>query len=90
MFGRCLSSCDCRRPERARWLRSESDPSATDLLVVGTSQRKGLRRLWLGSTSELALRRARVPVVCAPVVSPKVLDETARQEIGKDEADDVC
>lgn len=33
---------------------------------------------------------ARVPVVCAPVASTKVLDETAREEMGKEDADDVC
>jgi nucleotide-binding universal stress UspA family protein len=69
---------------------TEADPGATDLLVVGTSQRRGLRRLWLGSTAELALRRARVPFVGVPAVSSKALDETVRQEIGADDVDDVC
>jgi nucleotide-binding universal stress UspA family protein len=54
-------------------IASEADPAVTDLLVVGTSQRRGLRRLWLGSTAELALRRARVPVVCVPAVSTRAL-----------------
>jgi nucleotide-binding universal stress UspA family protein len=69
---------------------SEADPASTDLLVLGTNQRSRLRRLWLGSTTELALRRARVPVVCVPAVSSQVLDETAREEIGKEDADDLC
>jgi nucleotide-binding universal stress UspA family protein len=71
-------------------LATEADPSATDLLVVGTSQRRGLRRLWLGSTAELAVRRARVPVVCVPAVSSRALDETVRQELGLDDADEIC
>jgi nucleotide-binding universal stress UspA family protein len=71
-------------------LASEANPAASDLLVVGTSPRRGLRRLWLGATAELVLRRARVPVACVPAASNQVLDAAAREEAGRESADDVC
>jgi nucleotide-binding universal stress UspA family protein len=37
-----------------------------DLLLIGTHQRRGLKRLWLGSTLQPALHAAEVPVLCIP------------------------
>jgi nucleotide-binding universal stress UspA family protein len=61
----------------------EAEASGADLLVVGTHQRSRVRRIWLGSTAELALRAARVPVVCVPASSLDALEDTGR-------VDEVC
>src|SRR4030095_3787119 len=37
-----------------------------DLLVVGSHERKGLVRLWEGSVSRAALKRASMSVACVP------------------------
>lgn len=37
-----------------------------DLLALGTHQRRGLKRLWLGATMQPALHAARLPVLCIP------------------------
>lgn len=40
-----------------------------DLLIMGTHQRHGLKRLWLGSTVQPTLHAAIVPVLCVPGTS---------------------
>jgi len=37
-----------------------------DLLVMGTHQRHGLRRLWLGATTQPTLHASQLPVLCVP------------------------
>jgi len=37
-----------------------------DVLVIASHQRRGLKRLWLGSTLQPALHAAEVPVLCIP------------------------
>jgi nucleotide-binding universal stress UspA family protein len=39
---------------------------AADLIVLGTNQRRGLSRFWLGSVSRGVLHHARTNVVCVP------------------------
>lgn len=41
---------------------------AADLIVLGTNQRRGLNRFWLGSVSREILHRATTNVVCVPAV----------------------
>jgi nucleotide-binding universal stress UspA family protein len=55
------------RPGEA--IARDADEAGADLLVLGTHQRTRVQRIWLGSTAELALRHARVPVVCVPAPS---------------------
>lgn len=52
--------------EPAACLMQMAAENAADVLVVGTHQRKGLQKLWLGSTSEELIRFAPVAVVCVP------------------------
>ena len=47
-------------------LASVAAEKHADLLVIGTHQRRGLKRLWLGSTMQPALHAAEVPVLCIP------------------------
>jgi len=42
-----------------------ADDVGADLIVIGSHGRTGLRRLFLGSTSEAVVRRAKCPVVVA-------------------------
>lgn len=39
---------------------------AADLMVLGTNQRRGLRRFWLGSVSRGVLHQANANIVCVP------------------------
>jgi nucleotide-binding universal stress UspA family protein len=67
----------------AEVVAQEADATRADLLVLGTHQRTPAQRIWLGSTAELALRAARVPVLCVPAASRAALEETGRaNEIG--------
>ncbi|HRZ34869.1 MAG TPA: universal stress protein [Candidatus Paceibacterota bacterium] len=52
-------------PELVALAKAES----ADLIVVGTNQRRGLERLWLGSVSRAVLHRAPVSVACIPLPS---------------------
>lgn len=60
---------------RASWGRPDADlsslakESGTGLLVVGTHQANGLRRLWRSSTSRHLLRDSPVSVACVPVAA---------------------
>lgn len=45
-----------------------ANAEAADLIVVGTNQRHGLSRLWLGSVSRGVLHHARTNVVCVPAI----------------------
>jgi nucleotide-binding universal stress UspA family protein len=49
----------------------EARAAGADLLVLGTHQRTRVQRIWLGSTAELALRHAELPVVCVPAILPR-------------------
>ncbi len=40
-----------------------------DVIIVGTNQRTGLDRFWLGSVSRAILRHAPMNVICVPIVS---------------------
>lgn len=42
----------------------------TDVILVGTNQRTGLDRFWLGSVSREILRHAPMNVICVPVGKP--------------------
>ncbi|PCR91505.1 universal stress protein [Natrinema ejinorense] len=52
----------------------EADPSACDLVVMGTHGRGGIDRLLLGSVTERVVRRASVPVLTVQV-DPDEIDE---------------
>ncbi|MCG5051951.1 MAG: universal stress protein [Myxococcales bacterium] len=41
-----------------------------DVLVLGTHQRRGLKRMWLGATLQPTLHAASVPVLCVPGAEP--------------------
>ena len=45
---------------------AQAERLGTDLLVMGTHGRSGLERLFLGSTAEQVLRKARCPVMTVP------------------------
>jgi nucleotide-binding universal stress UspA family protein len=61
----------------AELVASEEETAHADLLVVGTHQRTRVRRIWLGSTAELALRAASIPVLCVPAVRSAGAQATA-------------
>ena len=42
---------------------------SADVIVVGTSQKKGMKRFWLGSVSPAILRHAPTNVICVPNVA---------------------
>jgi nucleotide-binding universal stress UspA family protein len=50
-----------------------------DLLVMGTHGRRGLGRLFLGSTTEDVLRRSIVPVLAVPPAQPEPSEEKPAQ-----------
>ena len=56
------------RPGQA--VAREAGAADTDLLRVGTHHRTRVQQMWLGSTAELALRHAEVPMVCVPSGTP--------------------
>jgi nucleotide-binding universal stress UspA family protein len=43
--------------------------TGADMIVVGTQERSGVERLWLGSVAEAVVRDARVPVLVVPSTS---------------------
>jgi nucleotide-binding universal stress UspA family protein len=47
-------------------LAADAQALGADLLVMGTRQKRGLRRLWLGSAVHGTLRAATLPVLCVP------------------------
>jgi nucleotide-binding universal stress UspA family protein len=57
--------------ETYREILTQADRLHADLLVMGTHGRSGFERLFLGSTAEKVLRKARCPVMTVP---PKVPD----------------
>lgn len=58
-------------------LASIAAEKQVDLLVVGTHQRRGFKRLWLGSTLQPALHAAEVPVLCIPGGDAEVMTRDA-------------
>jgi nucleotide-binding universal stress UspA family protein len=55
--------------EVADQLIETATAAAADLMVVGTHQRHGLKRLWLGSVSRWILHQAPMNVACVPAVA---------------------
>ena len=47
-----------------------------DLIIVGTNQRTGLDRFWLGSVSRAVLRHAPMNVICVPLADSIVTRDT--------------
>jgi nucleotide-binding universal stress UspA family protein len=62
-------------PEVYREILEQLDQLHADLLVMGTHGRSGFERLFLGSTAEKVLRKARCPVMTVP---PNALDSMPR------------
>jgi nucleotide-binding universal stress UspA family protein len=53
-------------------LGAEASATDADLLVIGTHRRHGLKRLWLGATTQPTLHAAPVPVLCVPSTEAEV------------------
>src|SRR5207249_962870 len=47
----------------------EAARTGADLVVVGTHQRSGAARMWLGSTAHPVVRAAKVPVLSVPAAA---------------------
>lgn len=60
-------------PEPYREILVQADRLAVDLIVLGTHGRSGFERLFLGSTTEKVLRKARRPVMTVPPPAPDVM-----------------
>ena len=54
--------------EQAKLIEAAINNQA-DMIIVGTNQRTGLDRFWLGSVSRAILRQAPMNVICVPTVS---------------------
>lgn len=82
---RCVQVFGKRRPKLrviANWgpvdekLIELAKAEAADLIVLGTNQRRGLSRFWLGSVSRGVLHHAPTNVVCVPAADePKSAEE---------------
>jgi nucleotide-binding universal stress UspA family protein len=57
-------------PEVYREILVQADRLGSDLVVMGTHGRSGFERLFLGSTAEKVLRKARCPVMTVPPKAP--------------------
>jgi nucleotide-binding universal stress UspA family protein len=55
----------------------------TDLMVVGTHQRRGLDRLWSGSVSRALLLNAPMSVVCVPVMEAAEISSSTPPSVGR-------
>jgi nucleotide-binding universal stress UspA family protein len=51
----------------------QAERLASDLIVIGTHGRSGFERLFLGSTAEKVLRKARCPVMTVPPEAPNTM-----------------
>jgi nucleotide-binding universal stress UspA family protein len=60
-------------PEVYREILAQVDQVHADLLVMGTHGRSGFERLFLGSTAEKVLRKARCPVMTVPPHVPEAM-----------------
>lgn len=56
-----------------REILAQADRLAADLVVMGTHGRSGFERLFLGSTAEKVLRKARCPVLTVPPKAPDAM-----------------
>ena len=59
--------------EAYREILTQADHLHADLLVMGTHGRSGFERLFLGSTAEKVLRKARCPVMTVPPKAPDAM-----------------
>jgi nucleotide-binding universal stress UspA family protein len=60
-------------PEVYRELSAQAVLRHADLMVIGTHGRSGFERLFLGSTAEKVLRKARCPVMTVPPKTPDAM-----------------
>jgi nucleotide-binding universal stress UspA family protein len=60
-------------PEAYKEILVQADQLGADLIVLGTHGRSGFERLFLGSTTEKVLRKARCPVMTVPPHAPDVM-----------------
>jgi nucleotide-binding universal stress UspA family protein len=60
-------------PDVYREILAQAERLGSDLIVVGTHGRSGFERLFLGSTAEKVLRKARVPVMTVPPKAPDAM-----------------
>lgn len=58
-------------------IAATADTHRCDLIVMGTHGLSGLRKLFLGSTTEHVLRRTRVPVLAVPGVDVPMSDDVS-------------
>jgi nucleotide-binding universal stress UspA family protein len=56
-----------------REILAQADRLRSDLIVIGTHGRSGFERLFLGSTAEKVLRKARCPVMTVPPQAPDAM-----------------
>jgi nucleotide-binding universal stress UspA family protein len=56
-----------------REVLAQADRLGSDLIVIGTHGRSGFQRLFLGSTAEKVLRKARCPVMTVPPQAPNAM-----------------
>lgn len=60
-------------PEAHREILVQAEQLGSDLIVLGTHGRSGFERLFLGSTAEKVLRKARCPVMTVPPKAPEAM-----------------
>src|SRR5688500_4005770 len=60
-------------PEVYREILTQAERLGSDLVVMGTHGRSGFERLFLGSTAEKVLRKARCPVMTVPPKAPDAM-----------------
>lgn len=60
-------------PDVYREILTQADRLDADVIVLGTHGRSGFERLFLGSTTEKVLRKARRPVLTVPPHAPDVM-----------------
>jgi nucleotide-binding universal stress UspA family protein len=60
-------------PDVYREILVQADRLSANLIVLGTHGRSGFERLFLGSTTEKVLRKARCPVMTVPPHAPDVM-----------------
>jgi nucleotide-binding universal stress UspA family protein len=60
-------------PVAYREILVQAERLGSDLVVIGTHGRSGFERLFLGSTAERVLRKARCPIMTVPPKSPEAM-----------------